>query len=204
MKKYKKRKQCSCYKLFDAQKRKYLVLFIALTTYTVYKSIYSCSSTSVFNVGASENVSASSKAISDLVAKADEILQKCSDNNLNMEDKCIDLAAQLDVEFNSSRDLFQREVKEIKEMFTDIKSENEVLMIVKECLTCKICHINIPKEGELMFAKCCCQVLGCSNCVARWLEEEDTCPLCRGDDGAQNMVSFHGLDEVLKKLKSLA
>lgn len=140
-----------------------------------------------------------------MLEKTDEIDSKCTkiitalmQTNTLIEDKAVDVESHFDIEVRANRNSLQSDINEIKQMLRPVVQRGEISLMLKDVFKCKICH-KIPNDG-IAFAQCCGQIVGCTQCLNRWFEDEETCPLCRNDEGINKVIPFRGFDEVLKKI----
>ena len=65
-----------------------------------------------------------------------------------------------------------------------------------ECIVC-CSAISSP-----MVVPCCQRIVECKQCVARWLESNDRCPLCSVPGRVREVMELKGIDDLLAVIKS--
>lgn len=70
--------------------------------------------------------------------------------------------------------------------------------VFAESLKCTVCHI-APLNSQPAVATCCGRIVGCSDCIKRWHETKDKCPVC-SKDGKANTVRIPGMASILQQL----
>lgn len=125
--------------------------------------------------------------------------------NTLIEGKFLDFEIHFDEGVQASQSSIQKDLNDIKSLLSnanvgqDVNGQEGIVQALKTVLTCKICQ-RISKK-EIAFIQCCGQIIGCCECINRWFEEEDTCPLCRNPEGVNKVIPFRGLDEVIEKIQ---
>ena len=71
--------------------------------------------------------------------------------------------------------------------------------VFAESLKCTVCH-SAPLSSQPAVATCCGRIVGCSDCIKRWHETKDLCPLCSKEGGRDNTVRIPGMGSILQQL----
>ncbi|XDV11431.1 hypothetical protein PO909_000373 [Leuciscus waleckii] len=87
---------------------------------------------------------------------------------------------------------------EVKEKVSQVSKSLSIASSLRDALACRICT-NIP-NSVLVITACCGQVAGCGTCIQTYLNDNDSCLLCKANMFAGKLVFLRGLSEVLAKL----
>lgn len=86
---------------------------------------------------------------------------------------------------------------EVKENVSKLSKSN-VITSLREALACKIC--TSTPTTVLVITACCGEVAGCGPCMQRYLNNNDTCVICKMPMFASKLVFVRFLGEVLARL----
>ena len=93
--------------------------------------------------------------------------------------------------------LSERKLDKILQGVEAILKTNKVSSTFLNAFECVICKDTMQ---DPQFSPCCKRIVGCRECVARWLEESNTCPHCSSSNIVAGYVDVHGLEEVITSL----
>lgn len=91
---------------------------------------------------------------------------------------------------------------EVKEKVSQVSKSLSIASSLRDALACRMCT-NIP-NSVLVITACCGQVAGCGPCIQTYLNDNDSCLLCKANMFAGKLVFLRGLSEVLAKLTNAA
>ena len=93
--------------------------------------------------------------------------------------------------------LSERKLDKILQGVEAIIKTNKISSACSNAFECIICKDTMQ---DPQFSPCCKQIVGCRECVARWLEESHTCPHCSSSNIVAGYADVHGLEEVITSL----
>jgi len=105
-----------------------------------------------------------------------------------------DMMVQLTGEVKSIRDTLNN----ILQKYTITRDWRQLLC---EHFKCQICQGIITPP--ITVSTCCCTVLGCQECIARWYGGSEACPTCRSEQDENSTTTLRGFNELLDKIKVL-
>ena len=74
---------------------------------------------------------------------------------------------------------------------------SDIFSGVFECVICK------DTMQRPQFSPCCRRVVGCQQCINRWLKEHNICPHCSTASAKTNYFDVCGMEEVLAAIRAL-
>ncbi|XP_041959657.1 uncharacterized protein LOC121718633 [Alosa sapidissima] len=86
-------------------------------------------------------------------------------------------------------------LEEVKEKVSEMSMSLQIASCLRQALTCRMCT-TIP-DTVLVVTVCCGQMAGCGPCVQTYLNENDTCLLCKAPMFASKLVFLRSLAEAL-------
>ena len=78
----------------------------------------------------------------------------------------------------------------------EIMKRNNISSTLLSAFECVICKDTMQ---DPQFSPCCKRIIGCRECIIRWLEESSMCPHCSSTNIA-GYVDVHGMDELLTSI----
>ena len=151
-----------------------------------------------------ETVTQFNNKMASCLSKCDQIYTSLLRSTDDVEDRIQESENNLQAVIQRTSDTLKTEIGALIRQGPASSLQTQYSVIItqlKSVLTCKICHQFI--QGDVAFLQCCSQIAGCGQCVETWFEENDTCPLCRDTNGAEKVIPFRGLDDLLNKMKEL-
>ncbi|XP_073726200.1 uncharacterized protein [Misgurnus anguillicaudatus] len=122
----------------------------------------------------------------------------------NMEEKFSELTITVNHINTNVLQLVQQidVIGELKEKVAEVSKSLTIASSLRDALMCRMCT-NIP-SSVLVITACCGQVAGCGPCIQTYLNDNDSCLLCKANMFSGKLVFLRGLGEVLSKLSSEA
>lgn len=122
----------------------------------------------------------------------------------NMDEKFSELTISVDhIKTNVLQVVQQVDVlAELKEKVAEVSKSLTIASSLRNALVCRMCT-NIP-SSVLVISACCGQVAGCGPCIQTYLNDNDSCLLCKANMFAGKLVFLRGLGEVLSLLTNEA
>lgn len=74
----------------------------------------------------------------------------------------------------------RRDVSDVMKLTKDMRLPPGLYMKLKETFSCSVC-CSSPFKPQIIFSRCCKNIIGCSECIDRWFKDNSTCPLCWSD-----------------------
>ena len=93
-----------------------------------------------------------------------------------------------------------RKLDNLDERVSDVTNETYVTSALREILRCKVCT-QVP-ENTIILAACCGQIVGCGECVQKYIAENECCILCKNESAIDKLVELKGFQMLLDKFQS--
>lgn len=121
----------------------------------------------------------------------------------NMDEKFYELTISVNhIKANVLQVVQQIEVLAVMENISEVSKSLSVASSLRDALACKMCT-NMP-NSVLVITACYWQVAGCEPCIQTYLNDNDSCLLCKANMFPGKLVFLRGLNEVLAKLMNAA
>ncbi len=91
-------------------------------------------------------------------------------------------------------DIILERVEQVHTRVGVLEDHLQFIMFMKDIFDCVVCKGTTKSP---MFATCCQRVIGCEQCVERWVSSNKSCPHCSTDTATHRFMKVRGFDEVL-------
>lgn len=68
-------------------------------------------------------------------------------------------------------------------------------VLIKSILECFKCCVCLKISSKAMVGNCCQRIIGGQDCVERWFDNEERCPLCKAENAKDNVFMLKEIGE---------